>query len=322
MKEFIILRHSDDVEFYNNIIPYQKEIADNTCIYFICRKPKFLFSPNSLRYKNDILELGFEIHQQNGVTKFKGSLRECNHFFRNVVNFSLCEKKHLIKAHFRDGFSTTIETQHMFPLFDSMPYNDFSQLSLEDFNEYEILYIGQSTGKLKKSNAFLRVSSGKHNKLYKILSDTLDNHSNCEIFTICFTINAPRLFGISDPRFTLNEGAHFFHNNKIDISILKDRQKTVNLMEAILIKYFEPKYNEKLKNQHINRKHHYVKDYVDNYDLNSIITEINTKDVENSYEIKLFSKKQQPRNLHKIPTPVHNEKNRFNINDILNNSSS
>ncbi|MBY0534087.1 MAG: hypothetical protein K2P31_03885 [Rickettsiaceae bacterium] len=56
-KEIAILRHSDGKYFVKNLLPQQKEIINNTHLYFICKKPRFNFIPDTLFFDKNTLTI-------------------------------------------------------------------------------------------------------------------------------------------------------------------------------------------------------------------------------------------------------------------------
>lgn len=85
-------------------------------------------------------------------------------------------------------------------------------------------------------------------------------------------------------------------------------------MEACWIKYFAPKYNEKLKGKAILGNESFIKEYKKNYDLNSVLTVIDTRQLP---YVNLCSPTRKANNLHKIYNTIHKENGRLTIDDII-----
>ena len=293
-------------------MPEQKELINNSHLYFICRKHKFRFVPECLWFDDKTLKLGFELLCYNNSIKSEGVLYEYGQYFPEAIGFSIHDKyKSKLVVHYPNNSSVTIPIEHIFPFFDAM--NDLNSFSDRDIIDYEILYIGKSVGNNELSNASARIK--RHEKLIEILSDTLENHPYYEIFIILASIQAPYNIAVSSAEYTDNI---LIKNNSLDslkcLAKSHDKKKVVNLMVACLIKYFEPRYNELMKNTPISGTELFIKDYKKDHDINTVLTVVDTSCIP---YLNLFSEKQKPRNRHLIYKTIHNENGRFFLQDII-----
>ncbi|RTK92960.1 MAG: hypothetical protein EKK61_02200 [Rickettsiales bacterium] len=314
-KELVILRHSDGKDWIKNLPPDQKEILNNTHLYFICKKPRFNFIPDTLFFDKNTLQIGFELSSKDNTRKQIDILHNYSYYFNGAIGFELHKTdKSKITVYYHHNSSRTIPIEHIFPLFDCMPYNDFSQFSDHNIIDYEILYIGQSVGRKRKSNAVTRTSKG-HHKLPTIVKYTSEYEPHYEIFIILATIQAPYNIAFSGGQFF---DSKYTKNNSLQelkhLGKSHSMKKIVDLMEACLIKYFDTKYNKKLKGKPILGTELFIKEYKENYDLNTALTVIDTRKLP---YVNLCSPIRKSNNVHKIYNTIHKENDRLTIGDII-----
>lgn len=311
IKEFCVLRYSGKEEFFKELIPYQKEIISNTHLYFICKKPKFRFIPEALYYDDKNLRIGFELFFNNRSICLEGVLKDYKIFFPEAIDFSIHAKyRSQLIVQYSNNSSVTILIEHVFPLFDALNnFDDFPDAAIMD---YKVLYIGKSIGIKKLSNAFIRTRKG-HRKLDDIVSDILED----EIFIILATIQNPYTIAISNGKFIVNK---LTKNNKLscikDLAKTHDKKKIVDLMEACLIKYFVPEYNKLMKYTPIAGTELFIKEYKKNYDINTVLTVVDTSNIPCLY---LYSDKQKSSNKHQMYNTIHTERNRVAIKNMIQN---
>lgn len=314
-KEVCLWKHNDGKNFFKNLLPEQKELINNSHLYFVCKKPKLNFIPGTLSYDKDVLQVWFELSSANKTLKQPGCFYHYSDYFNNPVAFALNESDpSKLIIYYQGNSSRTVPTEYIFPIFDAMPYNDFSQFPDHSIVDYEVLYIGQSVGRKKKSNAFIRTNKN-HHKLEKILSYISKYERYYEIFLLFASIQPPYNIALCDGRFVDNE---YTKNNSLqnlkDLTASHNIKKVVNLMEACLIKYFDPKYNEVLKHKPILGTEAFIKKYKENYDINTVLTVIDTSRLP---YVSLFSPTRKTCTIHKIYNTIHKEDDRIRIEDII-----
>jgi hypothetical protein len=316
-KEIAVLRQSDSEDGVNNLEDDLKKMIGNSNLYFICKKPRLNFVPGTLFFDKNTLHFEFELFSKNKTVKKERVVLNYAESPNNPIGFELHKtSKSKIIIYYPNNSSRTVPIEYIFYMFRNMPYRDFSQFANHDITNYEILYIGQSVGNKEKSNSFIRTNRG-HNKLQKILSYTLEHEPHYEIFLVFATIQPPFSIASSlcefyDPKYTKD-------NSLQDLKALAkshEVKKVVNLMEACLIKYFQPKYNDRLKSDKILGTESFIKEYTKDHDINSILTVIDTTNL----SIELFSTTRKATSIHKIYNPIHKETGRVTINDILRRS--
>ncbi|MED4011127.1 SEC-C domain-containing protein [Priestia aryabhattai] len=148
-------------------------------------------------------------------------------------------------------------------------YSSFSPKSLE----CEIVYIGQSYGKMGDRDALKRLKS--HETLQKVMADILYDDINYEIAITLWEFT-PRLLQSIDGRsgYQVTENEDIQHMQKVLSAppLIIDNQ-IINITEAALINYFKPKYNDKFKNNFPDVTHKGYTFYYD-YDYNAITVEL------------------------------------------------
>lgn len=117
---------------------------------------------------------------------------------------------------------------------------------MQDVISMKVLYIGKSTGIKQKKNALERVK--KHNTLQKILADRNAKYPDRSVLIGLFNFSPVRLYSFIDgmDQSKIFDDEDFFRLTRISNFKLSLEQKTA-IIEAALIRYFEPEYNEKLK---------------------------------------------------------------------------
>ena len=119
--EILVLRHTDRKEFQKKLISEQKEAINNSHLYFICRKPKFRFIPESLSFDDKSLKLGFELLSNNAPIRSEGILYEYRQFFPRSIGFSVHDEyKSKLVVHYPSNSSDTLPIELIFPFFDEM----------------------------------------------------------------------------------------------------------------------------------------------------------------------------------------------------------
>lgn len=278
-------------------------------IYFILRRPKVTIDPNSFRNEQNSVKFDFLIHGKEG-----------NDTLNMVAEFP--EAKTPLK----------LITKYPYNLFEIIDETDESHLfarpsSLIDHNiildnvspavlDYEILYIGQAFGQNGEREAINRLSS--HKTLQKISLHSLTENPESDVWILLTKFSQVSvLFGLGDDLVDkesydkdkdLEFVDHFFSNNGFKFS---DKQK-INLTEAALIKYFEPKYNIEFKNNFPKANHKSYSEYY-NLDIRAVNIELDTSELNR----KLYTDK-VPRTLrHSKMFELKDDKDRFTLFSFL-----
>lgn len=242
-------------------------------IYFILRRPKVTIDPNSIRINRNKANFDLLIHHHiNGgrvpmsiiLEKAKSKVKFQTQYPYNLFTFS---DKDGVLFGARPG--TLIDS--------TMILNNF-ELPILD---YEVLYVGQAYGKNGKRTALERLSS--HETLQKIYTHTLSQNPESDIWFMLTNFSQKSILmsagsdlikvNKKDANTEDKKEKHFFRNQGFSIS---EKQK-INLTEAALIRYFQPKYNIEFKDSFPTSKHaSYPECY--NLDIKALTVEIDTSE--------------------------------------------
>lgn len=143
------------------------------------------------------------------------------------------------------------------------------EIEESDDLDLELLYVGQSKGAKKESNALMRLVN--HSTYQEILATEHYEDPNCEIYiavlsleTIINLVVIPDYnYGNKLPEETLNR---IMASDKFKI-------ESINITEAALIKYFQPKYNKDFIDTFPSIYHSSYRFFYDN-DIHSILVEL------------------------------------------------
>ncbi|MGH5894753.1 hypothetical protein [Citrobacter freundii] len=255
----------------------QEEQLSKCHVYFICARPNFYFIDESVNHKNDILsgEIGYRINGKESRFKFEYDWKlegdaisvKCDYPFREVVSIN------------REGEYVRYVPASIIATIYSKKFGFNSDLS-----SYEVLYIGQAVGKNGSRSAVERLKN--HSKLQKILAQSSYSDPDREIMLFMYAFEHEQMFSTLDGRIGLTTDNDDDNQRfKNAIKNLPSKNQSINMVEAALIRYFQPIYNEKFKESIISPK---LKALAKCYelDISGIVVELNT---ENLY-YSLYSK--------------------------------
>lgn len=250
-------------------------------IYIIARAPRVRLVPGS-----------FDLNKGNPFVQYKAG----HEFSTNLSRFYLPSEELVTDFVTTDGAGRSFAMQYRagelrgdFPLF-AMKYGRLPELL-----SHQVVYIGQAYGKDGQRSVIDRLM--RHETLQKIVSENSIEAPETDIFVYGFQYtNNDQIFMmfngadknlISDSRD--DERRVRVMNNPID-----DRVMT-QIVEAALIRYFEPIYNEKFR-KIFPASHHKFLDGVKSLDYDGFVVEINTEDL----GTRLFSSARSPGSHHTI----------------------
>ena len=244
-----------------------KAISDHSHIYIITKLPRISFRPDTTNYEKGRLSghLQYRIH---------GELREIPFDFE----FPLL-----------DGATTVRLSSH--PHREIQTFNDAGQelrhlpanvvaiqsqvrINIKELNTLEVLYVGQAFGDGDRS-AFERLRS--HPTLQKILADIQSECPDDEVYVLMFNYDPYRIIsminGMVEAQMSSEEDSGRFYSI-IDNPLSIHQQ--ICLVEAALIRYFGPKYNEIYKDSFPSRSHKILAECY-HLDFSALVVEINTE---------------------------------------------
>lgn len=239
-KDWQIL-HSQEINSGKTIDDETQEIINNCHIYMIHTRPlaSFIKDTVSYDYENNILSGKVKVSFPNDEFK------ESNFSFY----FPLVDNAVSIKCEYPYKEITTHDQNgnivRYIPAYAVIPEIKDDNLK-DELSKLKVEYIGQAYGSSARS-AFDRLQS--HSTFQKILADIPYKNPDLEVFVSLISFQEPRLITYMDGR-----GVKSFNEqreskrlrNIIDKPLSKKEE--VNLIEAGLIRYFQPSYNINLKN--------------------------------------------------------------------------
>ena len=119
---------------------------------------------------------------------------------------------------------------------------------------FKILYIGQAKG--NDFNRFAQDRLKSHSTLQNILSQIIDSRIIYDIKVLLLSTSEVKIV-------TTMDSGKFATISTEEILDFPDESSHINLVEAKLINYFKPEFNEKFKNWYVPEEHH--KSYDDYY---------------------------------------------------------
>ncbi len=191
-----------------------------------------------------------------------------------------------------------------------------SDHKLDEFVNLKIEYIGQSFGKNGSSNAIKRLigRTGKqgHGSLQKVLADINNDYPDQEVLILLYDFLEYKNFiyagGIVQPTFSFESN----ENRLFDLLEAKyTRKNRIDLVEASLIRYFKPVYNDTYKKSFPKETHEMLNSLFE-MDVTGLATSISTAD----HKIKVYSDSIDPEEMHCAKYSILNESDRASILDL------
>ena len=273
-----------------------KALANLCHVYFVIRRPGLQFVPETISSKNKKI-FGMISIAKNG---YKESVEfEVPHLGRSL-RWTVSEFPHRL-----------IESELVFPSHrESLPayiVPSLGRIAHADAHKAEVLYIGQSFGDGQRT-VLDRLSD--HSTLQRVLADINYHTPDQDVLLLLVEYAGPKIHLLIPPESTYpkdfkvdDEKIDKTINQKLDqipfLNLIKNNQ--VSIIEAALINYFKPVYNEKFVHQPPQSSHqHLVECY--NEDFSALTVEINTEDA----QIELYSNA-RPAGVHHLAS--------FNLHD-------
>lgn len=256
---------------------------NNPCnIYFILRRPKVTVDPDSIKINGKKAEFNLLLHL-NGQIDVISLVVEFKHASSKIESFT--QYPYNILA-FRDQRNALMVARPSSLIDSDLVLNNTETEDLD----YEILYIGQAYGKDGNRTAFDRLA--KHETLQKIYSHSLTSYPDSDIWIMLADFSQQSMLlsapldlvkpNEADKKIEDEKVKHMFDNNGISIT----EKQRINFIEAGLIKYFEPEYNQKFKGNFPSSRH---SSYSECYelDIRALNIELDTREIKR----KVFTKK-------------------------------
>ena len=269
----VVLLHPKDIRTIDQQSPQATELAEDCHIYLIVKRPRLSYLPNSLVI-GDEKTVGRFKYAKNGVVKeAEFSLQGKP----DADSVEISSYPHTKLSLVRGGETVFTIPAHLM----SMMCDYISEPEVRDL---EVVYVGMSYADGKRSAKDRLLS---HSTLQQVLADLNQDFPDMEVLIIMVQYEPPQVLISIDGR----DKSLDPNRDRDVVSDLKRQQTMVTkdlqiaLIEAALIKYFEPCYNDKYKKRFPQPTQKILQEVYD-IDFGALITEINTEVIKG----RLFSK--------------------------------
>lgn len=222
-------------------------------LYCILSKNRVSINHESISFTNNHINTEFIIHNKNELIR-EQLLFE--HDYEDLLDVKIVSEYPYNEFNIVDELGSILlggKTAY-FPEHE----NFYGQVKNKDFLDYEILYIGQSV--LSANNVPVLERICKHETFQKILEEYNKSHPDKELFSLFFSFKQDALLDIPE-EVSEEERTNFvesFKKNYLN-SAIKEVKQNVTLLEATLINYFKPKYNDKFVDHSPSKTHNSFK---------------------------------------------------------------
>lgn len=295
----VLIHPKDIVELDDPDHPYA-EVAAHCHIYLIAKRPRLTFVPDSLFVGDDRTTVRLRF-VRNGVPS---EVTTCLNGRPNadVVEVSGYPHTSLL-------LKTAGTVTHVLPAYTaSFMGTEISDLSVRDL---EVVYLGMSYADGTRS-AKDRLAS--HSTLQQVLADLNGSEPDNEALILMAEFAQPMVIMSIDgrtrptPDTSRNVGADFARAER---ELTEDLQ--ISLIEAALIRYFEPPYNDKYKRRFPHPTHKILEELY-SIDFGALSVELNVERV----NVRLFSAARGPGHYHMTSHDLHDPAVRRSFFNIMN----
>lgn len=261
-----------------------QDVANNCHIYLICKSPAISFSKDSLVYESGNLSV-------TANYRVEGELREQDFSFQFPLLDGATEVK-LSKYPHREilALDSAGAKVRYLPA-STVAIGSGWHLNNPDLRNLEVLYVGQAFGDGTRT-AFERLKS--HSTLQKILAQAQYESPDSEVQILTFEYAQYRIIHQMDGRAgnVISDYRDMDRFRSIQDNLLSEYEQ-ICLVEAALIRYFQPRYNAIYKDSFPDDRHKILEGCY-NLDFSGLIVEINTDEL----SFCLFSEVVSPRDHH------------------------
>ena len=262
----------------------EKDIVNNCHIYLICKSPAISFSKNSLAYEEGKLRV-------TANYRIEGEVREQAF----LLEFPLLDGEADVKLskypHREIQVLDSIGAEVRYLPASSVAMDTGWHIINRELSKLEVLYIGQAFGDGSRT-AFERLKN--HSTLQQILAQAQYESPDSEIQILAFEYASYQIIYQVDGRAenVISDHRDWDRLKSIQESHLSKHEQ-ICLIEAGLIRYFQPKYNKIYKESFPSDTHKILEGCYD-LDFSGLIVEINTDEL----RLCLFSETVIPREHH------------------------
>ncbi|WP_160171765.1 hypothetical protein [Endozoicomonas elysicola] len=272
----------------------EAENVSKTChIYLICRRPSTYFIKDTMKHDGETLEVdvGYKIDGKEEKFSYKGEFP----LLDGAVTLAVSDYPHReITTYDQEGKKVR-----------GLPASVISvnQGWESPLKQLEVLYIGQAFGNGTRS-AHERLKS--HSTLQKILADSYHKYPDSEISVLMVKFEPYQLLITMDGSSNVKNDNNVENNRFRSIleNSLSEKQQ-IGIVEAALIRYFQPFYNDKFKIKFPSPKVKVLKKCYE-LDFSGLVVEINTQEL----MFLLYSKERGLRDHHICNVDISDEKSR------------
>jgi len=271
-----------------------KDRLKNCNIYFILKRPRISFVPDSLAINNNSLTGKISQHLDSSANEYEFKLN--GDLPNNIASVEISKYPHtkLIIKH-KNNNETVIPFSYL--------YRNM-EIDAPELENLEVVYVGQAFGQSGERTAVERLSS--HSTLQKILADISANQPNMEVLLCLYSFGFHRFIinmdGTSTAETTDEEDKEHYMST---LNSNFKRGMRISLAEAAFIRYFEPEYNKVYKTGFPHKRLKMLKKLYD-YDFGALIAEASIEE----HNYRLYSEKQKPNFHHIARFDLHDPKQR------------
>lgn len=293
MSSDLIMMTADQVQSDGFMKEEESNISKDCHIYFICKRPSAYFIKDTMEYDGKVLKIdvGYKINGNEERFSYKNDFS----LLDNAVSLKVSDYPHReIITYDKEGK----EVRHLPASFVTVGQGWESPLK-----QLEVLYVGQAFGNGSRS-AHERLKN--HSTLQKILADSYHKYPDSEISVLMFKFEPYQLLLSFDGRSNGAIGGN--KDLKRFLSIEENplsKKQQVGLVEAALIRYFQPEYNDIFKIKFPSPKVKLLKKCFE-LDFSGLAIEVITDEL----KVQLYSKSRKLSHHHICNIDIVDEKSR------------
>jgi len=297
----LVLLHPKDIKNMDQQSEEANVLANDCHIYLIVKRPRVSFIPGTI-----------EVRDEKTFGKFSyrinGEAREVGFYLvgeANADSIEISDYPHTKLSLIKDGDSFFTAPAHLM----CMMCDHVDDASIRDL---EVVYVGMSYAEGRRS-AKDRLQS--HSTLQQVLADINNDYPDAEALIIMAQYVSPQTiisFDGRDKTLKIEEDRNVIEDlKKQNAMITKDIE--ISLIEAGLIRYFEPSYNDKYKKTFPDKNHKILRNVYE-IDFGALTVEINTEEIKG----RLFSESRDPGYHHIASVDLHDPNERRSFFNLMN----
>lgn len=279
-----------------------KENLSKCHIYIIAARPSPYFDPDSLIHKNNKLsgKLCYKINGNEHKIDFDGYpwrleddaiSVDCRYPFKEIWSLN------------SEGQEVTYVPASLL----ASAYSYSHEKNISDLKKYEVLYVGQALGDQGNRSALDRLKS--HSTLQKILAMTSHDYPDKEVMIFMYQFEHTQMLTSIDGR--AKDADNTEKNESRLMNAMRnppEKKQKIGMIEAGLIRYFKPHYNEIFKIKFPSAKHKILKSCY-SLDISGLAIELDSSDL----NYHLYSESIPPKSHHIAQIDLVSSQNRMSF---------